>query len=226
MIGGVVALTVGSLLFPPDPGVLASRAAQAVFGKLGWTLEEVAEAIAAGDSERAGRALDSARGVEGPLALLHEELVTAREAARLAPSRPSARVQLERYERTQSQVDFAVRNTRVLARNGLRYTRSRLPAPPGLAEAVRDLAQAVWALAASYDEPERGAEVRALAVGAASRATAVFEREPDLALTEIVGQVRSTAADLVRASERLEAPTEPGGERPTEELLVGRPAGA
>jgi uncharacterized membrane protein YgaE (UPF0421/DUF939 family) len=219
LIGGGVALTVGTLFFPPDPGLLAARAAQAVFGRLGWTLEQVAAALDAGDPERAERALTSARDIDGALALLHEELQTARENARLKPARHRARALLSRYERTERQLDFAVRSTRVLARNALRYTRSRLPAPDGLPEAVNDLAQAVWVLAAQYDDPSRGDEVRALAIGAAGRAIALFEREPDLALTEILGQVRSTAADLVRASERIGDDPEAAGERPTEELL-------
>ncbi len=221
LIGGAVALTVGTLFFPPDPGVLASRAAQAVFGRLGWTLEQVAEALSAGDPERAEHALAAARDIDGPLALLHEELITAREVTRFSPPRARARTVIGRHARTEPQIDFAVRNTRVLARNALRYTRSRLPAPDGLPEAIEELSQAIWALAAQHEEPERGDEVRALAVGAANRATELFEREPDLALTEILGQVRSIAADLVRASDRVAAAPEPAGERPTEELLGG-----
>jgi Fusaric acid resistance protein-like len=229
LIGGGVALTVGTLFFPPDPGLLAARAAQAVFGRLGWALEQVAAALAAGDPERAQHALTSARDIDGALALLHDELQTARENARFTPPRHGARERLGRYERTEHQLDFAVRNTRVLARHALRYTRSRLPAPEGLPEAVDELAQAVWVLAAQYDEPSRGEEVRSLAIGSAGRAIALFEREPDLALTEILGQVRSTAADLVRASERIGDDPEAAGERPTEELLgpasaVGNPA--
>ena len=57
-----------------------------------------------------------------------------------------------------------------------------------------------------------------MAVGAAARASAFPAREEEPGLTEVVGQVRSTAADLVRASELLADTLEPS-DRPTEELL-------
>ena len=133
------------------------------------------------------------------------------------------------YVATMPQIDYAVRNTRVLARHSLRYTRNRLPAPEGLPEAVRELADAVWALGAQYESPERSTQLRRLALSAAMRATEIFEREPDLAVTEIVGQVRSVAVDLLRAADELAAPDRDAdralaradlGLVPTEELLV------
>jgi hypothetical protein len=57
-------------------------------------------------------------------------------------------VPLDRYGRTLDQIDFAVRDTRVLARHPLRFVRGRGAAPEPLPEAVEDLARAVWALAA------------------------------------------------------------------------------
>jgi hypothetical protein len=108
----------------------------------------------------------------------------------------------------------------------MRYSRARLVAPDGLPEAVRELSQAVWTLAAAYDDPSRADEARGLARGAAARAREVFEREPDLALTAIVTQVRSLAADLMRAGELLDGSAEPSDERPTEELLDALPAAA
>ena len=121
------------------------------------------------------------------------------------------------YVATMPQIDYAVRNTRVLARHGLRYTRNRLPAPEGLPEAVRELADAVWALGAQYESPERSTQLRRLALSAAMRATEIFEREPDLAVTEIVGQVRSVAVDLLRAADELAAP-----DRDDDRALVAR----
>jgi hypothetical protein len=81
----------------------------------------------------------------------------------------------------------------------------------------------VWALGAQYERPERATEMRRLALAAAARATEIFEREPDLAVTEIVGQVRSVAVDLVRAADVLSRPEALDHDlvsRPTEELLV------
>jgi Fusaric acid resistance protein-like len=224
LIGGGVALAVGGLLFPPDPALLVARALHAVFGELGRTLERLAEALALGDAAGAERALAAARGIDRRVDALDDALATGRETARLAPPRRAARREIDRYGRTLAQIDFAVRDTRVLARHTLRWVRRGEPAPEGLAEAVAELAAAVWALAAAYDDPREAAEVRRLAVRAAGRATAVHEHGRDLALTEIVGQVRSTAVDLVRAAELAARGPEPLEALPTEELLA-EPAG-
>jgi hypothetical protein len=223
LTGGAVALAFGFLFFPPDPALLVSRAAQALFGTLGPTLDGIAAALAGGDDARAEAALRSARELDAGIDELEEAIATARETARFAPPRRAARQQLARYDRTLRQLDFAVRNTRVLARHATRYTRGRLATPDGLPEAVRELGQAVWSLAAAYDDPTSADQARGLALGAAARAREVFEREPDLALTAIVTQVRSLAADLMRAAELLDGSGDPGDERPTEELLDAAP---
>jgi uncharacterized membrane protein YgaE (UPF0421/DUF939 family) len=224
LVGGAVALAVGSVMFPPDPRLFVGRAANRVLGDLGWALEEVAAAIEHGDPERGTRALQTARSLDIALEGLEEALATARETARFAPARTSSRRLLDRYVRTLPHLDFAVRNVRILARHALRYSRSRLAAPDELPVAVRALASSVFSIAASYDEPERAAEARAHALFAAAHARESFEREPDLVLTEIIGQVRSTAVDLVRVADIAAGEAEAGGEAPTEELLAAAAA--
>lgn len=220
VIGGGVALAVGALVFPRDPALLVSRAAQDVVGDLGRTLERVADALAAGDPARAEDALVLARGGDARIATLEDSLADARETARVSPARRSARAALEPYVRTLPHLEFATRNTDVLARHALRYSRSRLVAPDGLTQAVRRLADAVWALGAAYDDERRVDAARGAAVEAAALAREVFETEPDLALTEIVSQVRSAAVDLMRAAELVDGDAKPVGEMPTEELLA------
>src|SRR5205085_8136490 len=151
---------------------------------------------------------------------LEETLKAAVETARMSPMRRTARMQVQRYARALPQIDLMVRAQRDLARHGLRYCRSRLPAPELLHTAVRELSTAVWALAAAFDEQERAGEVRDRAVAAAAQARAAFEAEPDLVLTEIVGGVRTLAADVIRAAE-LASGTDGALEgSPTEELLA------
>jgi hypothetical protein len=112
-----------------------------------------------------------------------------------------------------------VRNTRVLARLVLRQVRTDEAAPEGLREAMRELAEAAWELGVQYEEPERVTRLRPLALSAAQRAAAISGPSP--VLTQIVGQVRSIAADLVRAADQLGEPDGPEWSRPTEELLTG-----
>ena len=220
LVGGTVALIVASVFLPPDPQLIVGRAAQRVFGDLGYSLEELAAALADGDAGRAESALRAARGTDGPMDRLEEAVRTARETARMSPVRRTARMQVQRYAQTLPQIDLMVRAQRDLARLGLRYCRSRLPAPELLSGAVAELSSAVWALAAAFDEPERAQEVRDRAIAAAAQARAAYEAEPDLVLTEIVGGVRTLAADVIRAAELASGAPAPQDERPTEELLA------
>jgi uncharacterized membrane protein YccC len=219
LIGGGVALVVAGLLFPPDPALQVGRALNAVFAELGRTLGDVARALESGDARAAERALDSARGIDGHIAAVRQELLDVSEAARFSPPRRGSRGQVDRFERSLPQIDFAARDTRVLARNAVRYVRGGDAAPPELARAVDALADAVWELAASYDDDGREPEVRRLALGAAGRVTELAEQGHDLRLAEIVVQVRSVAVDLVRAADLVAGGLDPSPEAPTDELL-------
>jgi uncharacterized membrane protein YgaE (UPF0421/DUF939 family) len=220
LIGGAVALGVTSVFFPPDPALIVGRAVQAVFAELGRSLERIADALADADADGAREALRTARDIDGHIDALDDAFSAGRETARLAPPRRGAREQVDRYGRTLAQLDFAVRNTRVLARAALRYARGGQPAPPELTEAVRDLGAAVWELAAAYDDPRRTDEVMRLGRMAAARAAAVAERAGAPAIVEIAGHVRSTAVDLVRAAELVARAAPAPEELATEELLL------
>jgi uncharacterized membrane protein YgaE (UPF0421/DUF939 family) len=222
LIGGGVGLVIASLLLPPDPVAMVSRVAQAVVGKLGRTLQEAAEALAGGDVARAEGALEAARGIDDDIDALEAVLPVASDTARFSPTRRRDRDLLLRYEHTMPQVDFAVRNTRVLARLVLRHARGDEAAPEGLPEVVHELAEAVWELGVQYEEPERQTRLRELALSAAQRATTIYERGASPLSTQIVGQVRSIAVDLVRAADQLRESGAPAWSDPTEELLAAR----
>jgi len=207
LIGGATALAVGSALFPADPALHAGRAGQAVFAALGQALQRVAAGLERQDPVETRAALDDARAID-PLVAEARDVVGAGR-----PARPASRRQLARYERSLDQVDLAVRNTRVLARDAARLARAGEP-PAGLPGAIRLLEGAVWELAASYDDPPRAELARRGALAAAMRADKLDGAPP-----ELVGQVRSTAADLVRAAGLVADPDEPL-EHPTEELLA------
>jgi uncharacterized membrane protein YccC len=217
LIGCGVALVVSSLFFPPDPVLHVGRAAQAVFGGLGTGLDRLAAALAARDARAAAAALAEAREVDALVLEFREALGTGRDSARLSPRRRATLADLERYGASFTQVDFAVRDTRVLARHVVRLLRSGEPVPETLPEAIRELALSVWALAGAYEQPERADEAR----GHALRAGALATERPGGAAMEVIGQVRSTAVDLRRAAD-LVGPDGvlSDGEAPTEELLA------
>jgi len=211
LVGGVCALVISQLLFPLNPLAVVSSAARRVFVPLAGTLEEVARAIAAADPERAEGALWQARGIDEAVRAFNDELAAGQESARLAPPRRKALGPLEVYAQAASQVDLAVRNTRVLARAAISLVQNEtLTSSRGgpdktreaLSEAVFDLARGVRSLGErlDYEDPELQAETRTYALRAAERATQVLEDKEALATSIVVGQVRLTASDLLRGS--------------------------
>jgi uncharacterized membrane protein YccC len=224
VIGGGVGLLVASLFFPPDPRLLVDRATQSIFAGLGRTLQRIAGALREGDAAAASRAFDDAGGIDGDVVQAHEALATARETARFAPPRRGARDDLAPFERSIGQIDFAVHDARTLARAASRALRSPTAIPEQLPVAVDGLAEAVWALAAAYDEPGRTEEVRRLALESADLASVLHAGGGHLTLAEVVAQVRSTAVDLVRAAELVAGEAGDDGPPTVELLVVDRPS--
>jgi hypothetical protein len=114
-----------------------------------------------------------------------------------APPRRRLRGRVERYGDIAAQVDLAVRNVRVLARAAIRAVRLDENVPPPVSDAIRELAAAVRALADAIDRAGTMEQVREHALRAAATATRVLESTGNLSVSVIVGQVRSTATDLV-----------------------------
>jgi len=199
LIGGAVALVVGQVLFPRDPLRALARAAQPVAEDLALALRTCAQALAEGDEERARRALELARAVDEDLAAFFDAVALARETLPVLPRR-RPRERLPVYAEAAQQMDYAVRNTRVLARRAIATVRRHGAAPPLLAEAVGLLAQAVVELGRGLERPGGEVVVRRLALKAAAAATAVLDEDPGLSVVVIVGQIRSTAVDLLRGS--------------------------
>jgi uncharacterized membrane protein YccC len=198
LIGGAVALLVGQVLFPRNPLRALAQAAQPVVDDLAVALHAVAEALRAGDVQLAERALEVARAVDDDLAGFYDAVSLARETVpALAGRRPRQRLPI--YAEAALQMDHAVRNARVLARRAVASVRHG-PAPPALADAVELLADAVVELGRALAEPGHAQQARRLALQAARRATRALEEDPGLSAVVIVGQVRSTAVDILLGS--------------------------
>jgi hypothetical protein len=70
-----------------------------------------------------------------------------------------------------------------------------------LSEAVLELAQAIRALAAYLEEPGAPEAARQCTLEAASKATTVLEEhEGNLAISMLVGQIRTTTVDLLMST--------------------------
>jgi len=200
VIGAAVALVLNQVLFPRDPVRQVARAAAKVLDELAIALDEAAVALAEGDRGEAERALDRVRSLNDEITDFYDAVAVGRENAWLSPTRRRRSLgHLRAYADAARQVDYAVRNTRILARETALAVRTG-PADPDLADSVSILGEAVRALGRELGEPGIDGETRYLARQAAEVATAVLERRQDLRTNMVVGQVRATATDLLRGT--------------------------
>jgi uncharacterized membrane protein YgaE (UPF0421/DUF939 family) len=197
LVGGTVALVVNGLVLPLDPVRLIRRTAWPLLDELAATLDDAAEAILKRDRRLADAALIRARGMDDLGDRFVEAVAAGRETAQYAPLRRRSRGRVEDFAAVAERVDLAVRNVRVLARGTIRAIRLDENVPPAVADAVRELATAVRAFADSLEDAGAVARVREHALRAAVVATQVLEETGNLSVNVIIGQVRSTATDLL-----------------------------
>ena len=200
LVGGGVALVVSATL-PNNPSTRARQAARPVLEDLATALRDVAASLIGGDLKLAEGALSEARRIDTLVAGLREELDGGYQIARFSPPRRRHLGGLARYAAAADQLDLAVRNTRVLARAAVTLVREKGGAPGQLAEAILGLALAVEALAGYLEQPDHSLDdARHFALAAAGEATSVLNRSNDLETSVLVGQIRSTAIDLLQAT--------------------------
>jgi uncharacterized membrane protein YgaE (UPF0421/DUF939 family) len=199
LVGGGVALLVGFLL-PANPERLVGRAVAPVLDELSALLQEISAVLETGDPERARRTLLRAREMDDRVRRLNEALAAGHETARLSPTRRRSLRHLDLYASAGARIELAVINTRVLARGAANATRRGDAIPGKLPEAVLDLSRSVKALGVFLEEPGGAEDARRHALDAARRATEVLEDRHELAISVLVGQVRSAAVDLLRST--------------------------
>jgi uncharacterized membrane protein YccC len=200
LLGGSLALAISALVLPAHPGRMVRDAAAPVLAELAAVLEDIADALSDRSREAVQAALARGRGIEDLARNLDEALVAGRETVWLAPPRRRLLGTVDLYADAAVQIDLAVRNVRVLARSARRAIDLDENVPPEVADSLRELAAAVCGLGEALDDPDRTDAVREPALRAAAKATLVLERTGNLSVTVIVGQVRSTAVDLLRGS--------------------------
>ncbi len=200
LVGGGVALVINALVLPARPLDLMRQASAPLLAELAAVLEDIAVAVERRDQELAVASLQRARTIDELAARFEEAVDVSRETTRYAPPRRRSRGVVESYADAAGRIDLAVRNVRVLARGTIRALSLDENVPPDIAVALRDLAAAVRAVPDALDDPDAIEAVRDPAVRAAAEATKVLEATGNLSVSVIVGQIRSTAADLLAAT--------------------------
>lgn len=219
LIGGAVAVVLSQVLLSRDPVRAARDAAAPVVEALAGALRAIAVGLRTGRMAAAETALARVRDLDDRVDALYEDLATARGVVRWSPPRRHARARLEAYVAGARQLDYAVRNARVLGRAARTAVRRGVDVDARIVGAIETAAAAVDALRRQLDEPHRAADAPRLALAAAREATAVVEERHDLPTSTLVAQVRAVAFDVMRASgvdaedatERLDATLPPPG---------------
>jgi hypothetical protein len=168
-----------------------------VLDELAHTLRDIARALRERDGEIAEAALVRARGIDEFGERFFDATLEGRSTTQISPARRRARDTVEFYAEAAVRIDLAVRNVRVLARGAMRALALDENVPPEVADALEDLAEAVQALATALETGEAFDAVREPALRAAFSATHVLEGTANLSVSVIVGQIRSTATDLL-----------------------------
>ena len=199
LVGGGVALLVGTLLLPVNPLRLVRESTGPLLEQLGATLERIGEALAARDGGAADAALAAVGKVDALHDGMHAAFEAAGDAARLSPGRRGTLRALERYAVAAGELGLAVENVRGLARGVTRAINLDDSVPPEAVEAIASLAVSARALDAFLEggDAERAREA---ATHAAGLANSVLEETSNLSAVGIVAQVRMTAVDLLRAA--------------------------
>jgi hypothetical protein len=176
------------------------EAARPVLDELAATLDDIAAALRRRDPEAAEAALLRARGIDELGARFVDATVESLETTRISPARRRARGTVEFYSAAAMRIDFALRNVRVLARGAIRALSLDENVPPEVADSLEDLGRAVGALAGALESGEGFDAVREPALRAATKATFVLEGTTNMSVSVLVGQIRSTATDLLQGS--------------------------
>ncbi|MFI7598182.1 aromatic acid exporter family protein [Actinoplanes sp. NPDC049681] len=206
LIGGAVAIAATQLAVARKPLTPLVDAAQKTYADLADLLADLNKAVGHCDEPAAHAVLDRAHQLNDCVERLHSEALAAGETLRLRVRRRRRLAQVRDVEQTTHQLDHVVGNIWVLARNAVTLTRLHASTPPDLTRALDALASAVRSAGESLasdlvgpGDPDRHAgQADADALEAVRIAAKLLEDEPSLPLSMIIGQIRTTAVDLLR----------------------------
>jgi uncharacterized membrane protein YgaE (UPF0421/DUF939 family) len=200
LVGGLVGLTVMAILLPLNPLTVVRRAADPALDALADGLQEVSEALADRDTDRIEAVLARLRAAETEFAAYAAAITAAGENSALAPARWRSRGALAQYVDSADHLTYALRNIRVLVRRVLTALGDDEPVPDVLPTALGLLADCVRLLRQELADGVEPVAARERAL----RATVETGRAYDLGIGfsggVVVAQIRTTVADLLRAT--------------------------
>ncbi|SFR18292.1 Uncharacterized membrane protein YgaE, UPF0421/DUF939 family [Lentzea waywayandensis] len=209
LTGGLVGLAVAALI-PANPVTVAQRQLKALTNTLSLALRNLAEALEEKDSVKAAGVLAELRTSQSTIDDYKSALQTGSEIARIAPIRWRSKDELKRYQAAAGPVDYAIRNTRVLARRAMAALKADEGIPDGVPDVLKDYADAVDCLKGELEKGQEPKKTREAVRDAARVLTARRLGGDGFSSKVVLAQIRSVAVDLLQAtglnrSEAMEA---------------------
>jgi uncharacterized membrane protein YgaE (UPF0421/DUF939 family) len=199
-VGGAVAIAFGLVFSFHDPFSAVIEARRGALADLAAALEDIAGALAKADLKAAEAALARSRKLDAGVDLLYDAVTEAGETASFSPRRRVLLEELDPQADAAPQIDYAVRDARVLARATTTAIRRGAHLDPRLSEGVESLAAATRALdAVGRGDGAARADVRERASHAVELAGSA-DVHNSLWPTMIFGQTRAIAFDLMQAA--------------------------
>lgn len=196
LIGGGIALAANAVT-PVDPIRLVLRYLEPLLARLSGTLVDIADALENGSREEMAAALERARSLDPAVREMKIAVEASQETLSMTPIRRSARGRVDQFAGAAEPIDLAIRNTRVLARGAQRAIDLEENVPPIVVDSIRDLSTAVRLLDRHLGGGPGRSDASKAALRAAARASAALDMTSNMSASVIVGQVRSTANDLL-----------------------------
>lgn len=198
LVGGAVAL-VAATVVPRAPLRRPREQVAVVVRKISALLRASALRIEDGDVDAAMATLAEARQTDALIAELRAAADEGLSVLASSPFRWRHKGGVRRMVELVEPLDFALRNTRVIARRVAVACYRREPIPPGYATFLRDLAELTDAMAAELKADRMATALRDPLI-AIARESARLERTQVLSAEVVLASVRSLIADLLAVS--------------------------
>ncbi len=200
LVGGGVGLIVMTLLLPLNPLTVVRRATDPALQALADGLRRVADGLTDRDQGAVEAALSDLRAAEGTFAAFAAAVTAARENVAFAPARWRSRGALAQYVEGADQITYALRNVRVLVRRVGTALADDEPVPDVLPVSLGLLADAVELLKQEWSRGVEPVATRERALSAAAEGGRAYEDGVGFSGGVVVAQIRTTVADLLRAT--------------------------
>ncbi|WP_231637193.1 FUSC family protein [Microbacterium sp. No. 7] len=196
---GAAAALLATVLIPRNPVRAVTADGHVLFARFEAASRAVVQGLRRGDRHRAERGLERARATQAAVDAWAESLDSGAAVARISPLLRRQRSELARQQRVLANMDYAVRNLRVIARRAayLCDDGTARPVPADLlAELVRGADLIAQSLTDIAYEPAAQSALRAVATRLHPEAIA----GASLGEANLIGALRPLAVDLLTAS--------------------------